>query len=364
MVMQLGYAAYFHGAPGIGKSYVLESLARQNGWAFHAEFLAQKTSGEVRGLPFINKSTGVTEWTMPDFIAAAKNNEQKMFLLLLDELSAATPDVQVSGYQLLQSRQLGAHKLPDNVLLCGAGNRPEDGAIAYEMGSALSDRVCHFHVTCDLDSWMTWAEAEELHPDILGFMRAKPRYLNSQYIDSDYGTGNQQQEDDDYLIMPTPRSWHRVSNALYAYPDQKDTIINFVLPGWVGLMAAHAFSTFVRRMSDNYPIEEYYKHAQNDAKLKSMCPIQQDVLYGTLYNVVHVATTFEHLEIAAKIINVLCNVSSNHYGEEIKSVAFDLWVKKLFRQQMQNKMIKSPYYTLVSEHIKKGIALQNKLNGG
>ena len=41
---------------------------------------------------------------------------------------------------------MGRHRLPDSVMIVAAGNRVEDGAIAYDMGTALSDRLIHMIV--------------------------------------------------------------------------------------------------------------------------------------------------------------------------------------------------------------------------
>ena len=58
-------------------------------------------------------------------------------------------------YGLLQERRVGQHKLPDNVMVIAAGNTVEDGAIAYEMGTALSDRLIHLHLVADPQSdWL------------------------------------------------------------------------------------------------------------------------------------------------------------------------------------------------------------------
>lgn len=358
-VMQLGNTAYFHGEPGIGKSWMLEEYAAQQGWGFHAEFLGQKSAGEVRGLPFVKE--GVTHWTMPDFLDAAVNNRNTKYLLLLDELSAAPPDVQVSAYQLLQSRQLGLHRLPENVLLCGAGNRPEDGAIAYEMGTALSDRLCHFNVICDAPTWLTWAQNSGLHPKVLAFIQRRPRYLNREYIDSDYGAGQSTQSEDDKLITPTPRSWHRISNALFAYPNDQDMVLNAIAPGWLGMLTAHSFSKFVSSVDDSYPPEEYYANWNNKQILFDMQPQSQDALYGLMYNIVYLANTLERARIATVLIDFLCDVCRKLYGNEIKNVAYDLLCKTIVNNGWLHDYASTPEYRIVEPFFMQNLELQQRL---
>lgn len=359
--MQLGYTAYFHGEPGIGKSWMLAEYAKQQGWGFHAEFLGQKSAGEVRGLPFVKE--GVTHWTMPDFLHAAINNPDQRYMLLLDELSAAPPDVQVSAYQLLQSRQLGEHRLPDNVLLCGAGNRPEDGAIAYEMGTALSDRLCHFNVVCDVPTWLEWAQENQLHPKVLAFIQRRPRYLNREYVDSDYGAGHSIQSDDDKLINPTPRSWHRVSTALFSYPNDHDMVLNGLAPGWLGMLTAHSFGKFIANMDNSYPPEEYYTNWKNKQILFDMQPTTQDALYGLVYNIVYLANTLDRARIATVLVDFLCGVCKKIYGNEIKNVAFDMLSKAIVRNGWLYEFVETPEYQIVEPFFMQNVELQQRLQG-
>ena len=61
---------------------------------------------------------------------------------------------QPTVYGLLQERRVGRHLLPDSVFVVAAGNAVEDGAVAYEMGTALSDRLMHMPVRATASDWL------------------------------------------------------------------------------------------------------------------------------------------------------------------------------------------------------------------
>lgn len=362
LVMEAGYTAYLHGAPGIGKSQLFENYAKERDWGFRPEFLAQKSSVDVRGLPSISDRT--TKWTTPDFMyAAMMSDPTKPFILLLDELSAATPDIQVAAYQLLQTRQLGEDKLPDHVYLCGAGNRPEDGAIAYEMNSALADRLCHFNVVCDPLQWLEWAEDKNrIHPLVLAFIRNMPKALDSEFISSEYGTSGSVNADAENMIKPTPRSWERVSNMLFRHNSDmsaRDVILNRVVPGWMGTLTTHSFLSFLKRM-DDVSIKEYYMvAAQEPDRLKTMIPKSQDVLYGVLYNVVYAVQEAKHVPLALRILEGLCSDSSANYSQEIKITILTFLLKKIFTNSWMQEIRETPEYKALKPQLEKLHNLQN-----
>jgi hypothetical protein len=80
-------------------------------------------------------------------------------------------------YQLLLSRQLGGHKLPEDSYIICAGNRASDGASAFELDTALADRLNIFVLEINPKQWLSWAVSEDLHPAVLTYINAKPHML-------------------------------------------------------------------------------------------------------------------------------------------------------------------------------------------
>lgn len=112
------------------------------------------------------------------------------------------PRLQASSYELLLDRRVGGvygYQVPDNVWVVAAGNSVDDGAIAYEIGSALADRVVHFKVVCEPEQWIKWATANNIAHEVLTFIKVKPDYLiHGQAFKATNNTS-------DNLIVPTPR---------------------------------------------------------------------------------------------------------------------------------------------------------------
>ena len=56
---------FLWGPPGIGKSEVVESIAKELGGAFIDLRLAQMEPTDLRGIPYYNKDNGLMDWAPP-----------------------------------------------------------------------------------------------------------------------------------------------------------------------------------------------------------------------------------------------------------------------------------------------------------
>src|SRR6056297_3838317 len=128
-----------HGRPGVGKTELVQTLAARKGATLYDLRLTTIEPQDLRGLPYFDHETARTIWYRPEDLP----DTDAPAILFLDELTAAAPSLQPTVYGLLQERRVGRHRLPDSVLLVAAGNSIEDGAVAYDMGTALSDRLIH-----------------------------------------------------------------------------------------------------------------------------------------------------------------------------------------------------------------------------
>jgi SpoVK/Ycf46/Vps4 family AAA+-type ATPase len=197
-----------HGAPGVGKTQIVEQLARRIGGRLYDVRLTTIDPSDLRGLPYYDHETRRTVFFRPEDLPEG----DAPAVLFLDELSAASPSLQPTVYGLLQERRVGRHRIPDNVMIVGAGNRVEDGAGAYEMGTAIADRLIHLNVASGADDWLTnFAVPNGLHPAVIAFVRTRPDLLET--TDEAMRQG--------HMIATTPRSWERVSQIMRAVPDRR-----------------------------------------------------------------------------------------------------------------------------------------------
>ncbi len=215
-----------HGRPGIGKTEIVQQLARETGSRLHDLRLTTIEPQDLRGLPFYDHDTQRTVWYPPEDLPQG----EAPAILFLDELTAAAPSLQPTVYGLLQERRVGQHDLPASTFIVAAGNMVEDGAIAYEMGTALSDRLIHLNLRAEAGDWLaSYAVPTTLHPAVTAFIRTRPDLLDTTEEALRRGQ----------MIACTPRAWARVSAILYATRD--NALRDVLLAGTLGDAAAAEF---------------------------------------------------------------------------------------------------------------------------
>lgn len=213
------FSYMLHGRPGIGKTQIVEQLARYMGGRLYDIRLTQIEVSDLRGLPYYNHETRTTEWYRPQDLPA----DTEPAVLFLDEITAAEPHLLPTVYGLLQERRVGVHKIPDNVIIVAAGNTVDDGAVAYEMTTAVANRLVHMHVQADAEDWLrNYAVPNNLHPTVSAFIRARPELLETSV----------ECQRAQKLVAATPRSWDRVSQIMNAVSDRR--IRQIMIAGTVG----------------------------------------------------------------------------------------------------------------------------------
>jgi MoxR-like ATPase len=242
--LRAGYAAQreggltaswmLHGRPGIGKTEIVQQLAAEAGATLHDLRLTTIEPADLRGLPFYEHDARRTVWYPPGDLPSG----DAPAVLFLDELTAAAPTLQPTVYGLLQERRIGAWSLPPQVFVVAAGNAVEDGAIAYEMGTALSDRLIHLSLRAEASEWLRgYAVPNGLHPAVAAFIRTRPDLLDTTQEALRRGE----------TIACTPRAWARVSAILRAVPDREMQAI--LIAGTVGEAAAAEFALIAREVA-------------------------------------------------------------------------------------------------------------------
>ncbi len=220
-----------HGRPGIGKTEIVQQLAVETGSRLYDLRLTTIEPQDLRGLPFYDHASKRTVWYPPEDLPA---DEGRSTILFLDELTAAAPSLQPTVYGLLQERRVGQHALPDATFIIAAGNMIEDGAVAYEMGTALSDRLIHLSLRAEANDWLaSFAVPRGLHPAVTAFIRTRPDLLDTTEEALRQGR----------MIACTPRSWARVSAILHAVTDK--TLRDVLIAGTLGDAAAAEFVLIV-----------------------------------------------------------------------------------------------------------------------
>ncbi|WP_108819281.1 ATP-binding protein [Pseudovibrio sp. Alg231-02] len=249
-----------HGPPGVGKTQVAEALACYVGGKLYDVRLTQIDTADLRGLPYYDHQSRTTQWYRPEDLPRCETPA----VLFLDEITAASPLLQPTVYGLLQERRVGVHVIPDQTLIIAAGNTVDDGAIAYEMGSAISDRLIHMIVQAEPEDWLkSFALKSGLHPAVPAFIKSRPDLLETL-------SASMQAE---HMIAATPRSWERVSHIMTHVADRQNRMV--MVAGAVGTAVASEFLRAADDIEASVTIE-----ALVEAPRKSRAPLYPNTLHG------------------------------------------------------------------------------------
>ncbi len=302
---------YLHGAPGIGKSSIIRDFALHKGLRLEVLILSQIEAADLRGLPALDPISKRTTWYPPEFLPSDGAG-----ILFLDELSAAEPRLQVAAYQLILDRRVGEYQLPPDWWVVGAGNAPDDGAISFDMGSALADRLVHFKLVPNPREWIQWGQQNQIAPEVLAFIQVKPDFLES----------NQLQQASGQLIGPTPRSWERVSRVLEW--EKGRAAREFIVSGIVGEAASAEFFHVVEEIADLAPIDEIL--AASGARLDALLPQTLAALYGLTYSLTATVSDVETARAAMRVLLRLGEIEDEKElpRAEVQALAMELLLER------------------------------------
>lgn len=171
------------GAPGIGKTAVMEQIAQELGIALVSYSMTHHTRQSALGLPFIahkeydGLTYDVSEYTMSEIIASVydvmQNSGIKEGILFLDEINCVSETLAPSMLQFLQYKVFGRHKVPEGWVIVTAGNPPEYNKSVREFDVVTLDRMKILEVEADYGVWKEYARNINLHTAILNYLDLK-----------------------------------------------------------------------------------------------------------------------------------------------------------------------------------------------
>lgn len=171
------------GAPGIGKTAIMEQIASDMGIGFVAYSMTHHTRQSALGLPYIttkkygDREYTITEYTMSEIIASVYEEIEKSGsdegILFLDEINCVSETLGPSMLQFLQYKTFGRHSLPEGWVIVTAGNPPEYNRSVREFDVATLDRMKVISVEPDLKAWMDYAREKDIHGAVLGYLDVK-----------------------------------------------------------------------------------------------------------------------------------------------------------------------------------------------
>ncbi len=216
------------GAPGIGKSSLVEEFSEKIGLDCVALLGSQLAPEDIIGIPQI--VDGKYQFCPPRMIA-----REKPYCLFLDEFNACSQEVQKAFYSLIHEKRIGEYRMPEGSLVISAGNRAQDEAIFRPLSSALINRMVHVHLEVSLQDWLDWAKDNSIHPTILSYIEKHPDQLLSK-------PGKPEKP------FSTPRAWHMLSDAVKEFgTDISQSYIEILASGCLSPDHATTFIKYIQK---------------------------------------------------------------------------------------------------------------------
>ncbi len=203
------------GAPGIGKTAVMEQIAEELGVGLISYSMTHHTRQSALGLPFITTKTyggkeySISEYTMSEIIASVYDFTErtgiKEGILFLDEINCVSETLMPSMLRFLQYKSFGAHKVPRGWIVVTAGKPPEFNSSVKDFDIATLDRLKKIDVEPDYDVWRGYARAKGVHEAVIRYLDARP---SDFYVIENTPSGKS------YV---TARGWEDLSQMLLIY---------------------------------------------------------------------------------------------------------------------------------------------------
>ncbi|MBQ2803981.1 MAG: AAA family ATPase [Lachnospiraceae bacterium] len=246
------------GAPGIGKTAIMEQIAQELGIALVSYSMTHHTRQSALGLPFITQKQyggqeySVSEYTMSEIIASVYETIETSGIsegiLFLDEINCVSETLAPSMLQFLQYKVFGRHRVPEGWVIVTAGNPPEYNKSVREFDVVTMDRLKVLEVEADYRIWKEYALEKGLHNAIINYLDLKKEHFYYMEMTT---------RGRSYV---TARGWEDLSEILYLYEEEEllveETLIEQYLRNDKVVKGFGAYYDLYNKYKKDYRIEE------------------------------------------------------------------------------------------------------------
>ena len=246
------------GAPGVGKTAIMEQIAQELGIALVSYSMTHHTRQSALGLPFIKeKEYGgenyrVSEYTMSEIIASIydvmEESGIKEGILFLDEINCVSETLAPSMLQFLQYKVFGRHRVPEGWVIITAGNPPEYNKSVREFDVVTMDRLKVLDVEAEYGIWKEYAQEQGIHNVITSYLELKKEHF---YRIETTVKGRS------YV---TARGWEDLSQILQLYEEEgltvDETLVGQYLRNERIVKEFTAYYDLYNKYKKNYHVEE------------------------------------------------------------------------------------------------------------
>lgn len=254
------------GAPGIGKTAIMEQIAQELSIALVSYSMTHHTRQSALGLPFIDhreyegERYDVSEYTMSEIIASIYEVMEKSGLkegiLFLDEINCVSETLSPSMLQFLQYKVFGRHSVPEGWVIVTAGNPPEYNKSVREFDVVTMDRLKVMEVEADYTVWKEYAAEKGLHNAIISYLDLKKE---------DFYHVETTVKGKSYI---TARGWEDLSQILQLYEEEglpvDETLVGQYLRNERIVKEFTAYYDLYNKYKNDYKIEEILSGEYSD----------------------------------------------------------------------------------------------------
>ena len=303
---------YLEGAPGIGKTEVVEQVSKELGIGYVGSSLAHLTRNTLLGLPVIEElgdGRKYTTYTMPEPLAKVYKKVEQGYregILLLDEFASTSETLMPTMLGFLQTKNIGVHTLPEGWIIVLCGNPPEYNRTARKFDCAVLDRIRKITIEFDVKAFIAYGKEIGLEKIILDYLEVQP---NHAYRCAEHGGEKE---------LVTCRGWENLSHAYSIYKKLEQPIdLQMVKQFIKSDEIADSFMAYVKQCKVGVSIDEMDEilrgrgYEKNLEKIKGLTYRQQWLLVEYLCERMLTKETKEeagmgrYKEIAGRLDNVL-----------------------------------------------------------
>ena len=322
------------GAPGIGKTAIMEQIAQELSIALVSYSMTHHTRQSALGLPFIDhreyngEHYDVSEYTMSEIISSIYEVMEKSGLkegiLFLDEINCVSETLAPSMLQFLQYKVFGRHRIPEGWVIVTAGNPPEYNKSVRAFDVVTLDRLKIMEVEADYTVWKTYASEKGLHNAVVSYLDLK--------------------KDDFYHVETTvkgksyitARGWEDLSQILQLYEEEglkvDETLTGQYLRNDRIVKEFTAYYDLYNKYKNDYKIEEILFGGVSENALKkakaaafderlSLLSMLLDKVQGEIRETMRLADCLKELHKSLKAVSGAKTMEKLRYllGAQIKA---------------------------------------------
>lgn len=260
------------GPPGIGKTQIMEQIAKQCGVGLVSYTITHHTRQSAVGLPFIKekhygeKIVSVTEYTMSEIIASVYEKIEQTGIqegiLFIDEINCVSETLAPTMLQFLQGKTFGNQRVPQGWVIVTAGNPPEYNKSVRDFDVVTLDRIRKLDVEANLEVWKDYAYRQGIHPAVISYLELRKEnfYRIETTVDGKY--------------FVTARGWQDLSQLIQVYETLGKAVDRQVVYQYVQHPnIAKDFANYLElyyKYKEDYGVEEILEGNWNTATLQKI----------------------------------------------------------------------------------------------